>query len=133
MKLTGHSLIAAAGCTATPDPRATERLADAALAAREACLALLAQSGLEPVFHIGIDFGAALGSALGQEPRVFNLWGDVIRTAELMAQSAAGAGSIQVSEHAYEQLRQQFLFRARGVFFLPRIGAARTFILAGRR
>lgn len=133
MKLTGHSLIAAAGCTATPDPLATARLADAAIAAREACLALLTESGLEPVFHIGIDFGPALGSALGQEPRVFNLWGDVIRTAELMAQSAAGAGSIQVSEHAYEQLRQQFLFRARGVFFLPRVGAARTFILAGRR
>ena len=71
--------------------------------------------------------------ALGQEPRVFNLWGDVIRTAELMAQSAAGTGSIQVSEHAYEQLRQQFLFRARGVFYLPRVGTARTFILAGRR
>jgi len=133
MKLTGHSLIAAAGCTATQDPLATARLADAAVAARETCLSLLAQSGLEPVFHIGIDFGAALGCALGQEPRVFNLWGDVIRTAELMAQSAAGTGSIQVSEHAYEQLRQQFLFRARGVFYLPRIGTARTFILAGRR
>ncbi len=133
MKLTGNSLIAAAGCVAAPDSSATERLADAAVAAREACLTLLAQSGLEPVFHIGIDFGAALGCALGQEPRVFNLWGDVIRTAELMAVSATGAGSIQVSEPAYEQLRQQFLFRPRGVFYLPRIGTARTFILAGRR
>ncbi len=133
MKLTGHSLVAAVGCTEAPDPLAAARLADAALAAREACLSLLAQSDLEPVFHIGIDFGAALGCALGQEPRVFNLWGDVIRTAELMAQSATGAGSIQVSERAYEQLRQQFLFRARGVFYLPRVGTARTFILAGRR
>jgi len=57
----------------------------------------------------------------------------VIRTAELMAQSATGTGSIQVSERAYGQLRQQFLFRARGVFYLPRVGTARTFILAGRR
>ena len=38
MKLAGNSLIAAAGCAATPDPLATVRLADAALAAREACL-----------------------------------------------------------------------------------------------
>ena len=133
MKLTGNSLTAAAGCTATPDPLATTRLADAAVAAREACLALLTQSGLEPAFHIGVDFGVALGCALGQEPRLFNLWGDVIRTAELMAQSATGTGSIQVSERAYEQLRQQFLFRARGVFYLLRVGTARTFILAGRR
>ncbi len=133
MKLTGHHVVAAVGCTASPDPAAALRLADAALAAREACLAVLTQSGLEPVFRIGIDFGDALGCALGEEPRLFNLWGDVIRTAELMAQSATDTGSIQVSERAYEQLRQQFLFRARGVFYVPRIGVARVFILAGRR
>ena len=133
MKLTGHHLVAAAGCTGKPDPTAAIRLADAALAAREACLSLLAQSGFEPVFRIGIDFGAALGCVLGEEPRLFNLWGDVIRTAELMAQSAAESGTIQVSESAYEPLRQHFLFRPRGVFYVPRIGTARTFILAGRR
>jgi len=133
MKLAGTDIVAAAGCTATPDPLAIVRLADAALAAREACLTLLAQSDLEPVFHIGIDFGAALGCALGQAPRVFNLWGDVTRMAGLMAQSATDSGSIQVSERAYEQLRQQFLFRPRGVFYVPRVGTARIFILAGRR
>ncbi len=133
MKLTGYHLIAAAGCAATPDPLAAARIADAAVAAREACLSLLAQSGLEPAFRIGLDFGTAFGCALGQGPRLFNLWGDVIRTAELMAHSAADTGSIQVSESAYGQLRQQFLFRARGVFYVPRVGTARTFILAGRR
>ena len=50
-----------------------------------------------------------------------------------MAQSASDSGSIQVSERAYEQLRQQFLFRPRGVFYMPRIGTARIFTLAGRR
>lgn len=133
MKLVGHDLIAAAGCAEAPDPLAVVRLADAALAAREACLTLLAQSGLEPVFHIGLDFGPALGCALGQEPRVFNLWGDAVRLAGLLAQSAADSGSIQVSERAYEQLRQQFLFRPRGVFYVPRVGTARIFTLAGRR
>ena len=133
MKLTGHHLVAAAGCTDTPDPTAAIRLADAALAARETCLTLLARSDLDPVFRIGMDFGQALGSALGQEPRLFNLWGDVIHTAELMAQSAVESGSIQVSEGAYEALNRQFLFRPRGMFYVPRVGTARTFILAGRR
>ncbi len=133
MKLTGHHLVAAAGCTATPDPTAAVRLADAALAAREICLAVLQRSDLDPVFRIGMDFGAALGSALGQQPRLFNLWGDVIHTAELMAQSAVEAGSIQVSEGSYEALHRQFLFRPRGMFYVPRVGTARTFILAGRR
>ena len=133
MKLTGHHLVAAAGCVGKPDPTAALRLADAALAARETCLSLLTQSGFEPVFRIGMDFGSALGCPLGEEPRLFNLWGDVIRTAELMAQSAAESGTIQVSEGAYSQLRQQFLFRARGKFYVPGVGTARTFILAGRR
>jgi len=133
MKLTGHHLVAAAGCTATPDDTAAVRLADAALAARDACVALLTKSGIEPAFRIGIDFGAALGGVLGQEPRLFNLWGDVIHTAELMARSAIDVGTVQVSERAYAQLRQIFLFRPRGVFYVPRIGTARTFILAGRR
>ncbi len=133
MKLTGHHLVAAAGCVPGRDPTAAVRLADAALAAREACLSLLSRSGYEPVFHIGLDVGSALGCVLGEAPRLFNLWGDVVRNAEMMAHSASGGGAIQVSESAYAQLRQDFLFRTRGMFYLPRIGPARTFILAGRR
>ncbi len=133
MKLTGHHLVAAAGCVPDPDPTAAVRLADAALAAREACLSLLSRSGYEPVFHIGLDVGTALGCVLGEAPRLFNLWGDVVRNAEMMAHSASGGGAIQVSESAYARLRQDFLFRTRGMFYLPRVGPARTFILAGRR
>jgi adenylate cyclase len=50
-----------------------------------------------------------------------------------MAQSAPDGGSIQVSERAYERVRRLFLFRPRGIFYLPRVGTARTFIRAGRR
>ncbi len=133
MKLTGHDLVAAAGCCTAADAGAAVRLADAALAARDACLRLLATAGVEPVFAIGIDYGLALGAVLGDGPRVFNLWGEAIRTAELMAGTAAEGGSIQVSERAYQQLQGGFLFRPRGVFFVPGAGTARTFVLAGRR
>ena len=109
------------------------RLADAALACRDTRLRLLAKAGVEPVFSIGIDYGPALGATLGEGPRVFNLWGEVIRTAGLMAGTASEGGSIQVSERAYQQLQGGFLFRPRGVFFVPLVGIARTFILAGRR
>lgn len=133
LKLTGHHLTAAAGGLIEGDPAGSIRLADAALAAREVCLTQLAESGLDPVFRIGLDHGTALGGALGEQPRLFNLWGDVIRNAELMAHSAPDSGTIQVTEAAYERLRHAFLFRPRGVFYVPRAGTSRTFILAGRR
>jgi hypothetical protein len=42
-------------------------------------------------------------------------------------------GAVQATESAYERLRQDFVFRPRGAFYLPQVGEARTFILAGRR
>ena len=48
-----------------------------------------------------------------------------------MAQTAL-PGTIQATEAAYAHLRQDFLFRPRGRFFLPRVGEAQTFLLSGR-
>ncbi len=73
--------------------------------------------------------GLAIGSPLGAEPKVFNLWGDAVRTAHIMA-SSAPAGSVQASEAAYLCLRRDFQLRPRGRFYLPHVGEARTFILA---
>jgi class 3 adenylate cyclase len=134
LKLVGHTLIAACGCA--PDADGTDaaiRLADAALAIRETCLAVMERTDLDAFFRIGLDVGRVVGRALGDDPPVFNLWGDALRMAELMAETAPDAGTIQVTEAAYLHLRQQFLFRQRGRFFMPRVGVARCFILAGRR
>jgi adenylate cyclase len=131
MKLVGQEVVAAAGF-APNDEEAIIRIAEAALAVRERCLELFDDSGHPPLFRIGIDHGIAIGSQVGRHPRLFNLWGEAVRTADMMAGSAIGAGSIQVSEAAYRLLRQQFLFRPRGSFYLPRVGAARTFVLASR-
>jgi adenylate cyclase len=132
MKLVGQEVVAAAGFKAGDD-NAILRIAEAALAVRERGLELFEDCGHPPVFRIGIDHGIAIGGQVGRHPRLFNLWGDAVRTADIMAASAVLAGSIQVSEAAYQLLRHQFLFRPRGSFYLPRVGAARTFILASRR
>ena len=130
LKLAGDELIAAAGFGGA-DPTAAVRVADAALAIRERCLAMLEDAELPSSFSIGLDVGVAIGSPVGREPRVFNLWGDVVRSSHAMAGSAALA-TIQVTEAAYRALRQDFLFRPRGSFYIPRIGAARIYVLAGR-
>jgi adenylate cyclase len=130
MKLVGNAVIAAAGLT--PSDTAVLRIADAAIAIREHCLEFFESNRKPPCFRIGLDYGVAIGSDVGRLPRIFNLWGKAVRTAEVMASTCAELGTIQVSEAVYHRLRQQFLFRVRGSFFLPGTGLSQTFILGGR-
>jgi adenylate cyclase len=130
LKFVGHEIVAAAGFE-PPAADAAMRIADAAVAMRERCLSLFEESDQPPEFRIGLDHGIAIGSVVGSEPRIFNLWGEAVRTADGMVQTAL-PGTIQVTEAAYAELRQNFLFRPRGRFFLPRIGEAQTFVLSGR-
>jgi adenylate cyclase len=131
-KLVGYQAIAAAGFTAD-DTGALLRVADASVAVRERCLELFQASGLAPSFHLGLDCGSAVGSHVGHEPRLFNLWGSVVRTAELLASTGTSPGMIQVSEAAYRVLREHFVFRLRGTFYRPGVGLAQAFVLASRQ
>jgi adenylate cyclase len=131
LKIVGQDIVGAAGFDA-PDGPAALLLADVALAIRDHCLELFEDSDHQQEFRIGIDCGPAIGGDIGSEPRLFNLWGEAVRSAGHMA-STGLPGTVQVTEAAYERLRHDFLFRPRGAFYLPQVGEARTFILAGRR
>ena len=131
LKIVGQEIIGAAGF-GTPDGAAAVLIADVALAIRDHCLELFEDSDHRQEFRIGLDCGPAIGSEVGSDPRLFNLWGEAVRSASHMA-STGLPGTVQVTEAAYERLREDFLFRPRGAFYLPQVGEARTFILAGRR
>ena len=130
VKMLGEEAVTAAGF-GSGDADATARVAEATLAMRDRCAALFEDADIQATFRIGIDCGAATGSEVGREPRVFNLWGDSVRMANAMAASAPVSG-IQVTEAAYHRLSRHYLFRPRGSFYMPRVGAAQSFILAGR-
>jgi adenylate cyclase len=132
LKMVGQNAVAAAGLT-SEDTDAVARIADAAIATRERLLDLFDSAGRAPSFRIGLAAGFAVGGNIGREPRVFNLWGGAVSTAELMAETSAGPGSIQVDETAYYRLRADFLFRPRGDFYLPRRGPVQTFVLGSRQ
>ncbi len=106
-------------------------VADAAVAMRDRCIALYEDMDRLQDVRIGIDCGIAIGCAVGDEPRVFNLWGEAVRAAHSMAASAL-PGTVQITQAAYERLRHDFLFRPRGRFYMPHIGEVQTFVLAGR-
>jgi adenylate cyclase len=129
LKFVGQEAIAAAGLEEDED--AMTRIAEAAIAVRDQLSLLTDLAGAGAEFRIGLGFGSAFGCLVGREQQQFNLWGDAIETAEIMARSAA-AGAIQASAGAYARLRQDFLFRPRGSFYLPGIGQSRTFVLAGQ-
>jgi class 3 adenylate cyclase len=131
-KITGRHAVLAAGLVAA-DTTAIARIADAAIAIRARCLEQLESCGHAPSFRIGIDCGVAVGGQVGRQPRLFNLWGAAVDTAELLAQSGAGSGTIQISEAAHRRLRDMFVFRLRGSFYLPRVGSEQIFVLGGRQ
>jgi adenylate cyclase len=128
LKLVGDDIVGAAGFVAG-DP--TAAAANIAVAGRDRISGLFKAHGLTPNFRLGIDSGAAIGHAVGTEPALFNLWGEAVQTARTMA-AASLPGAIQVCEAAYQRLRHSFLFRPRGTFYLPLVGRAQTFVLAGR-
>jgi adenylate cyclase len=131
LKIVGQEVIGAAGFAAV-NGAAALLIAEVAVAIRDHCLALFEENDQRLEFRIGLDCGPAIGTSVGAAPRIFNLWGEAVRTAQSMALSAL-PGTVQVTEAAYERLRQEFLFRPRGSFYLPQVGEARTFILAARR
>jgi adenylate cyclase len=131
VKMLGAMIVAAAGYGRQPDSTAAARLAEAAIDLRERCAVLFDSIDDQAPFGIGLDAGPVSGGRLGAEPGVFNLWGDAAQGADSMAASAPDGG-IQASEQAYRLLRQDFLFRPRGLFFRVGRGESRSYILAGR-
>jgi class 3 adenylate cyclase len=107
------------------------RLADLALAIQERCVRLQTRHETRLDFRIGFDSGTVIGSPVGGAARGYNLWGDAVRIAEAMADSGV-PGEIQVTAASYRLLRDAYLFRPRGAYYVEGIGETATYLLAGR-
>ncbi|MCP5157682.1 MAG: GAF domain-containing protein [Ectothiorhodospiraceae bacterium] len=130
VKVAGGRILCAAGFDGPPGPGA-DALAGVALATQAAAERALASAGHGARFRIGLDTGPAHGAGLGGEPWVYDVWGDAVDGARAMAATAV-PGSIQVSEAAYELLRDDHLFAARGRYFTADGGETGTFLLLGK-
>jgi len=130
LKLYGRDAVAAAGVGGR-DADGVVRIAGLAITLRDTLFDLFDKAGQAPDFRIGLSFGIAVGSHVGREPRVYNVWGEAVELAVTMA-NAAGPGAVLATEAAYARLTRNFLFRPRGRFWLPRVGESRIFALVGR-
>lgn len=126
----GFPTTTAAAPDTDPAVEAARRLADAALALQERLAETFtaADRGLD--FRLGLDLGPAVGSPAGGAGSTWNVWGESVRLAHALAETAP-PGAIQASEAVQAVLARDFVLRARGKFFVPDAGELGTWLLAG--
>jgi len=130
LKMLGNQIVCAAGLTGDAG-EGSHAMAGFAVGAQDYCARLFTRLERSLEFRIGIDSGPIIGSAVGRDRTVFNLWGETVITAARMADTGV-AGQIQVTESTYRRLREDFLFRVRGSFYLEDFGELTTYFLTGR-
>lgn len=113
-----------------PAVEAARRLADAALALQERLAETFTAADCGLDFRLGLDLGPAVGSRAGGAGSTWNVWGEAVRLAHALAETAP-PGAIQASEAVQAVLARDFVLRARGKFFVPDAGELGTWLLAG--
>lgn len=131
VRILGDKVVMASGFAAGHAGHDAVAIAEAVVELRERLAQLFTALGQRLEFRIGIDTGAVVGAALGEAGEAFNLWGDATRVSETMAETGI-PGAAVVTEPSYRLLRERFVFRARGSFFLAGAGEMSTYLLASR-
>jgi len=130
LKIMNAEFVCAAGFDDRPD-HGVRVLADVALDLQERCVRLFADIHTRMEFRLGMDTGGVIGSSVGRGEGSYNLWGEAVRAAQWMAETSM-AGGIQVTASTYRRLRDSYLFKVRGTYYLQDVGELSTYIITGR-
>jgi adenylate cyclase len=131
IKTIGDAYMVAAGLPSEREDHA-EAIADMALEMGGEAERCAGESGLPLEVRIGIDTGPVVAGVIGRAKFTYDLWGDTVNTASRM-ESHGIAGAIQVTERAYERLRERYELRRRGTIEVKGKGAMTTYLLLRRR
>ncbi len=125
----GYHVVAGLPCER---PDHAQAAAEMALDMLEVVRALAEESGLPLCLRIGIDSGGpVIAGVIGTHKYVYEVWGDVVNTASRM-ESHGVPNAIQVTEAAWELLRDDYDFEERGSIEVKGIGRMHTYFLTGR-
>jgi len=116
-----------------PEPRPDHAEAVAAMALD--MQAAVARIGVElgrPIgLRIGIDTGPVVAGVIGKRKFAYDLWGDAVNTASRMESQGVENG-IQLTEGAYQRLKDSYICEARGVIEVKGKGKLSTYLLMGK-
>jgi adenylate cyclase len=107
-------------------------LADLALDMREAVVGLVDGKGRAVPVRIGIASGPVVAGVVGTRKFFYDVWGDAVNVASRM-ESTGIPGQIQVSDEAYERMKNDFNFERRGLVDIKGKGEMQTWFLIGRK
>jgi adenylate cyclase len=131
IKIMGESYIVAAGVP-VPRPDHAEAIAEAALALQQEIVQHDAPNQETFSLRIGINSGPVVAGVIGRTKFSYDVWGETVNTAWHM-ETYGAPGHIQVNETTHARLRDNYLFEARGEFYVKDKGGLKTWFLQGRK
>jgi adenylate cyclase len=129
IKTTGDSYMVVSG---VPVPRRDHAVALAHLALEMCDIVKDLQDphGRRVPLRIGIASGPVVAGVIGTRKFFFDVWGDAVNVAARM-EATGEEGKIQVSQHIWEHLRDEFVLDARGPIEVKGKGLMPTWFLVG--
>ena len=115
-----------------PRPDHAQAIADMALDMLREVERIGAERGQSIGLRIGIASGPVVAGVIGSRKFAYDLWGDTVNTASRM-ESQGVEGAIQLTEGAYQRLKDSHVCEARGVVEVKGKGALPTYLLKGRK
>jgi class 3 adenylate cyclase len=88
-------------------------------------------SGEKLEVRVGIQTGPAVAGVIGIRKFIYDVWGDTVNTASRM-ESHGVPGRVQVTESAYQRLKDAFEFEPRGMVDVRGKGPMMTYLLVGQ-
>jgi adenylate cyclase len=131
IKTIGDAYMAVGGLV-DADRHHAEAIADTALAMQAGIARFLKQDGSPYQLRIGIATGPVVAGVLGTSKFSYDVWGDTVNTASRM-QYHGPADCIQVTQAAYECLKDAYLFEERGTIEVKGKGEMMTYLLTGSK